>query len=256
MSEKTFFSPELLKVNFNEVEPIFRELADNFQRSETKTAEVQDVFNEPPIPCLNQLRYAGYHLCQAISKSSLYGDTNALLDQSHLLSSYKHCLRAYYDALDFSSVVVDAAFKDIQKKYFDLLIPIQDHFPEYNNWILEIQSISKLRGLVEENSLYECARDKTKREQYYTLLDRKIKIVLSIYEHIPLMTEKLSVLAKIQKNEDRQRIFDNGIKTSGFNLGKMSLTISIIALIVAVCILFFGNNILNTDSNTVIPKTH
>jgi hypothetical protein len=237
MSEN-FFKPPLLEIQTSEeLEKILKELSANIQKTEIKVSEIQDAFNQLPVPCINQLRYAGYHLCQVISSSKLY-EKPIKIDQNHLLSAYKHSLRAYYDALDFSSVLVSDAFSKIEKGFNDLLIPVQDHFPDYNVWRVEINSLSRLRALSEENALYENARDKTKRELYYKKLDNKIAIVIEIYQHLPLMAEKLSILAKQLKKDDGRYTLDISFKSAGFVL-------AILAVAVATLVFLFGNSFLN-----------
>lgn len=251
MENNPFDPAPILFDSSKEVEDVLSELANNFKRTEQKVCEVQDSLNITPVASLNQLRYAGYHICQIIGsdKTSLYGNP-ITLDHSHLLSAYKHCLRAYYDALDHACVIIGDAFRAVEEKYNDLLVHIEEHFPDYHKWRVEINAISKLRSLAEENSLYERAKNKNKREEYYALLDEKIKSVLHIYEHIPLMADKLSLL--VQQSEQERRKYENDLKQSqsdtlrakrNFQVAVVSLVIMVLTLIVAVAVPMFDDEI-------------
>jgi hypothetical protein len=196
----SLFKPPAIELSPAQVEETFKELASSIETTEVKVKEVEDAFNTSPVSSINQLRYAGYHLCQVIAKSKLY-TTPATIEYSHILSAYKHSLRAYYDALDHASVIVTSAFRQMEQTYNDLLVPLSTHFPDYYTWRLEIDSLAGLRSLGEENALYENAADKGKREDYYARLDAKIKTVLVIYRHIPLMADRLAVIVAQQAVE-------------------------------------------------------
>jgi hypothetical protein len=200
----SLFKPQPLELDSPEkVEALFKELASNIEATEIKVKEVEDAFNTSAVSSINQLRYAGYHLCQVIAKSQLY-TTPAIIEYSHILSAYKHSLRAYYDALDHASVVVTSAFKQMEKTYNDLLVPLSEHFSDYHQWRREIDGLAKLRSLGEENALYETAVTKEKRDAYYVRLDAKIKAVLIIYEHLPLMADQLAIIVAKKETERKK----------------------------------------------------
>jgi len=55
---------------------------------------VGNIFSSPMSQSINQLRYAGHH----IIKAGL--DNDPISQKQNIIEAYKHCKRAYYDALD------------------------------------------------------------------------------------------------------------------------------------------------------------
>lgn len=53
---------------------------------------------------INQLRYAGHHILKA--------QTDNTAKQSNLIEAYKHCKRAYYDAIDLYVYHTSEAYRD------------------------------------------------------------------------------------------------------------------------------------------------
>ncbi len=56
---------------------------------------IGNLLTTPLSQAINQLRYAGHHLLKAILAESNQ------VKQQNLIEAYKHCKRAYYDAIDF-----------------------------------------------------------------------------------------------------------------------------------------------------------
>ena len=268
-----FELPPIQVGSVQEAEVILRELADNFRKTEDKVTEIQDALNATAVPSLNQLRYAGYHLSQVITRSNL-SSTPLMLDQGHLVSSYRHCLRAYYDVFDFAVIIIVEAFRNVVADYGAALIPIEQHFPKYPLWTVEIRQLSKLKKLAEENELYERARDRSKREQYYEILDKKIVVAFEVFEHIPLMAEKLSFLIRtgekerethlLQLAEERRRTQlaeQNAVQADNrtaqaVRWTKISVAITTLAVVVAVLVVIFDKPLkeLGDKMATPLPK--
>lgn len=98
------------------------EIADGFVR------EVGLFCDEVSIPAMNELRYAGYHVFQAIDAT-----TGAVADLDHLRKALGHCDRAQYEAaeagiMEASGIITrvrsdhpDIVISDVLKAYPDFL---------------------------------------------------------------------------------------------------------------------------------------
>ena len=87
--------------------------ADRFAR------EVEDYCNEPVIPAINQLRYAGHHLAKGVAASGAGDDEKS---RKELLKAKGHCKRSLYDASDAGIVFVVEYLKEFRYDYRDLVI--------------------------------------------------------------------------------------------------------------------------------------
>lgn len=251
--------PPLFFPTIADAQTVFKELADSFQRTETKVLHIQDELGETPIPSINQLRYAGYHLSQLISKSDLSA-VPVSVDHSHLISAYRHCLRAYYDAFDFSVTLVSKTFSDIEQQYHDLLISIETYFPKYPDWRVQIAKVLKLKDSLEEQGFYENVRDKSKREQYYAILEERIKEILEIYQYLPLVADKLAQLQEQSEKEksallnqiaeqNREREIAESRYREGIKRQNVSLWVAIGSLITAVAAILIAAAVVVFDDD-------
>lgn len=206
-------NPQPKTITLAEYQQTMQELHEAFDKAETKINLVQNALNEVPVPSINQLRYAGFHISKTLSTVRILENGSIEINVNELLSAYKHCLRAYYDALDFSAIIIRGGFDNLEASYNELLIPIVECFPEYPTWRTEINNLGRISSLSEENELIEIARTKSKREEYYGKLDAKIDMVIKIYDHLPLMADRLSLeakkLAKQEIKEQKQDDFNN-----------------------------------------------
>ena len=83
------------------------------------------------IPCVNQLRYVGYHLLNYI-----------VADNEHeILEAEDHCARALYDAYEVEALYYLKTFQDFQAEFIDL--PIADSVAEYLIWCEAHESIAE-----------------------------------------------------------------------------------------------------------------
>ncbi|MDN5489540.1 MAG: hypothetical protein L0G57_04195 [Acinetobacter sp.] len=131
-------------------------------------------------------------------------------------------------------------------KYNKLLIPLEDCFTEYHVWRTEINNLGRISSLSEENELIEIARTRSKREEYYAKLDAKIDMVIKIYDHLPLMADRLSLeakkLAKHEIKEQKQDDFNNqtlSISNDNVKFVKYGLILTSILTIIGILISLF-----------------
>lgn len=239
-------NPQPKSITLAEYQQTMQELHEAFDKAETKTNLVQNTLNQVPLPSINQLRYAGFHISKTLATVRILDNGYVEINVNELLSAYKHCLRAYYDALDYSAIIIRGAFDDIETEYNKLLIPLEDCFTEYHVWRTEINNLGRISSLSEENELIEIARTRSKREEYYAKLDAKIDMVIKIYDHLPLMADRLSLeakkLAKQEVKEQKQEDLDSknlSISQKNFKIVFWTFVVSVIALVVSTIISLF-----------------
>lgn len=239
-------NPQPKSITLAEYQQTMQELHEAFDKAETKTNLVQNTLNQVPLPSINQLRYAGFHISKTLATVRILDNGYVEINVNELLSAYKHCLRAYYDALDYSAIIIRGAFDDIETEYNKLLIPLEDCFTEYHVWRTEINNLGRISSLSEENELIEIARTRSKREEYYAKLDAKIDMVIKIYDHLPLMADRLSLeakkLAKHEIKEQKQDDFNNqtlSISNDNVKFVKYGLILTSILTIIGILISLF-----------------
>jgi hypothetical protein len=131
-----------------EVEILFKDFAHDFDKAEKSILKVKDYLNDYPTPATNQLRYAGFHISNALSSLRI-DSTGVLIDAHQVFSARKHCLRAKYDAFDTAVIAVREVFDEIKGKYAQAMLSIYQEFQEVRRIEGEINDIVTLREISE-----------------------------------------------------------------------------------------------------------
>ena len=71
-----------------------------YAHAERLLKEVERLTGEVTIPCINELRYAGFHILQAID------ETGAVTKKDHVFRAKDHCERAIYDVAEAGLIFV------------------------------------------------------------------------------------------------------------------------------------------------------
>ena len=71
--------------------------------------------SEVQIPAINELRYAGYHILNAI-------DEEETVSEDELLKARSHCHRAMYEAVESGIMFCLDEIKDFQEKHSDVVV--------------------------------------------------------------------------------------------------------------------------------------
>jgi hypothetical protein len=119
------------------------EVANAFSRAEEEIKKVEDLAGEVAIPAINELRYAGYHVLQALSGNSEDQD-------EQFRRAKRHCERAQYDASDMGVVYLLEKIKIFVDDYKD--IAITDVLPDYVGMRSKLEEINDRRADALKNS--------------------------------------------------------------------------------------------------------
>ncbi len=91
------------------------DLKDLFKLAEQYAKEVEMLRSEVQIPAINELRYAGYHILNAI-------DDEETVSEVELLKARSHCHRAMYEAVESGIMFCLDEIKDFQEKHSDVVV--------------------------------------------------------------------------------------------------------------------------------------
>ena len=119
--------------------------ADKFAR------EVAEFRSEIPIPAYNQLRYAGYHLLQALD------DSGSISSNEQLRRAVSHCERAMYEAAEAGIISVLDSIDQFRKDYKDIVV--KDVVDDYASIVVQARKAQDLlaRGRSDQMSSSERA---------------------------------------------------------------------------------------------------
>jgi len=204
LSENLLKLPPLQLESFDDLQKVFRELSESFQKAENNIIVVRDRYNKFPIPAINQLRYAGYHMAQALASIDASG-LPISINHAHLIASHKHCLRAYYDAFDFAVVVTQNVYEKARDAYNGALISIYKEFPDILKLEEEIYDMVNIKKLESEDFIEDAVQTSTQRTCYYKLLNEKLEKIFDLYKIMPMITNHLSIKIKQQKAIEEKR---------------------------------------------------
>ena len=91
------------------------DLKDLFNLAEQYAKEVEMLRSEVQISAINELRYAGYHILNAI-------DDEETVSEDELLKARSHCHRAMYEAVESGIMFCLDEIKDFQEKHSDVVV--------------------------------------------------------------------------------------------------------------------------------------
>ncbi|MEY8213015.1 MAG: hypothetical protein RPR97_00890 [Colwellia sp.] len=136
---------------------------------------IGNLFTVPLSQSINQLRYAGHH----ILKTSI-DKNDSDRQKQNLIEAYKHCKRAYYDALDFYAYKLSEDYR--------VLLPY-----------LDTQSASKLeRSLREHLQEIQTGRLESKeRIEYYYKVQKTVIKGLEVIESLNEIQRETGVSRKL-----------------------------------------------------------
>lgn len=119
--------------------------ADKFAR------EVAEFRAEIPIPAYNQLRYAGYHLLQALN------DSGSISSNDQLRRAVSHCERAMYEAAEAGIISVLDSIDQFRKDYKNIVV--KDVVDDYTSIVVQARKAQDLlaRGRSDQMSSSERA---------------------------------------------------------------------------------------------------
>ncbi|MDH5179452.1 MAG: hypothetical protein OEZ39_02130 [Gammaproteobacteria bacterium] len=143
------------------------EISKLYSAAEDATKNVEDLHADGiVIPAINELRYAGYHILNALTSE------NDEDKRSEFSKAKKHCIRASYDAIEVGLLSCLAKYKIFREEYkFEVISSV---VPDY----LDIQSlVGNIKKFMEK-------ADKSQREKYFSELK-------SLYDKLNPAIDKL-----------------------------------------------------------------
>jgi hypothetical protein len=144
----------------------FARVKELFSLAESRLKLVEHLSGEVAIPCINQLRYAGFHLLEALSAA------DSILRAEHIHEAEIHASRAAYDALDAGILYLLMLFDQFKQDY--RFITIGDVVPGY---------------------LEMCEKAESARHANATIQNRNhVNMHLELEEHFGTMQELVSKL--------------------------------------------------------------
>jgi len=135
-----------------------------FEQAEKAIKEVERVHENLPVPAINELRYAAYHIKNFIKSPEIIDE---------IAKAEAHCQRAIYDAYEAGILFYHSAFHKFKDDYRNVVIT--DVIPEYIDYkeIFEA-SLEYIQGVDKENKeqVYKkCAEYHAQLRQIISKLD-------------------------------------------------------------------------------------
>jgi len=152
----------------------------------------------PVIPAINQLRYAGQHLAEAVTSKE------HSVQKSELKKAENHCQRAIYDAAEAGCLTAKVQIEGYKEQFKE--IPIIDSVPSYS---ATLTAHGKLKRLIGEK------REDVSKQEHYQELAQIFKTLYDGLIDIESHEEELKkILAeKIKDNRIAEQTLENSNKT-------------------------------------------
>lgn len=127
------------------------ELRTLYDKADQFAREVAELEDEIAIPAINELRYAGYHLLQAI------GDDGTISKDEQLRRATSHCERAMYEAAEAGINLVLVSIDQFREDYKNIVV--KDVVDDYASIIVQARKAQDLlaRGRSDQISSSERA---------------------------------------------------------------------------------------------------
>lgn len=135
---------------------------------------IGNIFTVPLSQAINQLRYAGHHILKANLAIT------PEIRQQNIIEAYKHCKRAYYDAIDFYVYTLNEEYR--------VLLPYLDN-----------QSASKIERIIREHlqDIHQFRLNSQGRIDYYRDVQKTIIRGLQVIESLNEIQRETGVSKRI-----------------------------------------------------------
>lgn len=173
-----------------------KEIIQLFDEAEEKLKDIELLDSELPIPAINQLRYAGYHLAR------VYFEKDQKEANIQINKAKGHCKRAIYDAHEVGIIHLLEKIENFNKKNPAFSHFIIDIIPTYPQLLVSAQEASSFIAKIQED--HRNNRDSYYQEcgPHYQKL-REIVNTLKVSE--PLIDQK--IISYIEKDKKESRRF-------------------------------------------------
>jgi hypothetical protein len=178
------------------IQQSLKEIASTYSHAENVTSQAERTCEKLPIPSINQLRYAGKHLCQALQLDN-YDDAIEQLNRSKT-----HCQRAIFDAYDTSIAYIGEDLEIFHNKYKEYPSSLFMIVPDYSQKLEIIESAREL--------IREATKNRDNRQEFHAECEphyenlSKIRKSLKILE--PMLEKHIDDDAKAAKKDDKRYV--------------------------------------------------
>ncbi len=159
------------------------EVARLFSLAEEKIKLVEHLNRQLPIPSINELRYAGYHLVQYLKDG----------DKAELGKAENHCKRAIYDAVE-AGVMHQLEMIQVFQTDFRM-IALSEHITGYSDLKKQIKAAKEL--------ILKPKNGPTDRAAYYTECTQHLE---SLREGLDTLEDHRDDLIRVIKRQNRQSL--------------------------------------------------
>lgn len=160
------------------------QVRDLFRNAERQIKRAEEISGELAIPAVNELRYAGWHLLEALCSG---GPDNGA---EQLARARRHCQRAIFDASDAGVVYLLERVKTFQDDY--RRIPISDVIHNYTDLRKNIADT--------RNEISKARETNESRDGYY---QQAASSVIRLKNIVDLLEESREELNKVVRRDNR-----------------------------------------------------
>lgn len=160
-------------------------IRDLFQDAERQIKKAEEISGDLAVPAVNELRYAGCHLLEALSSDTPH------LATEQVARARRHCQRAIFDASDASIIYLLEGVRAFQDDYRRLVI--SDVIADYTDIK---KTISDTRHKIEK-----ARDDNERRESYYLEAISLVEQLKGIGDRLDDSREELNKAVRRQNRE-------------------------------------------------------
>ena len=253
--------PRLVNISTEELQQSFQDLTNAYDRAQTWAKKYETTFKEYPVAAVNQMRNAGYHICNFINTSKFIDQPIPDINVDELRSAYKHLLRAYYDVLDDFTNKISDIISQIENNYKTLNLTPASFFPDFYTWKTTLTKLESF-NISDDEQIGEFAAIKSKREIHYERIVQHINELIEINTQLQHMTDRLVVEAqRIYKEEQRFEKAETRAEKAEIRAEKAdrrsqrAFIITAISALIAICTLLSGNRLLSQEPASPAQKS-
>lgn len=211
----------------------FVEIFELFSLAERKIKYIEHISTKLSIPSLNQLRYAGKHILDALQE-----DERSEHYILNITEAKSHCQRAIYDAMEIGILHFRRDILDFTNDYGNIIIP--PLLPKYIEYIADTNAIVEEIGAIKDRNPTKSRADKYKQIQKQ--LDKIKKIALYFEASRPELNKLKEKQAGVERRveaEDKRRDIEVAEIVKAGRLVPLKRVYFILGIIVAILVIIF-----------------
>ncbi len=191
------------------------ELMKLYHRAESALKRAEQASDSLVIPAVNELRYAGRHIVDALCPKESGKEPKVELNEAKT-----HIERAIYDSVEVSAVYYLGKIRNFQETYST--IPITEHLPEYKDYIRKYYEILDFIG---DNNRRDPSNEYEKLEGYSDEL-------CSIWRALEAISEELNKVLLRQSEANAKVLREQQRSNIAIGIAAISMLIAVAALFI------------------------